>query len=33
MLSEMQTALSRIWTQVNVSIFYDANYYTMNTSI
>ena len=29
MLCEMQTALSRIWTWVTMSIFYDDNHYTM----
>ena len=28
----MQTVSSRIWTRVAVSISYDANHYTMNTS-
>ena len=28
----MQTAAVRIWTQVNVSIPYDSNHYTTNTS-
>ena len=28
----MQSALSRIWTRVAVSIFYDDNHYTMGTS-
>ena len=27
---KMQTAFSRIWTQVAMSIFYDDNHYTMN---
>ena len=29
----MQTASSRIWTQVAVSISYDSNHYTTNASI
>ena len=28
----MQSALSRIWTQVAVSICYDDNHYTTDTS-
>ena len=31
-LCEMQTALSRFWTQVAESISYDQNHYTMSTS-
>ena len=29
---EMQTAFSRIWTQVIMFISYDSNYYTTNAS-
>ena len=29
----MQTALSRIWTQVTVSIAYNGNYYTTDTYV
>ena len=32
-LYEMQTALSKIWTLVAVSIFYNGSHYTMNASI
>ena len=32
MLCEMQSASSRIWTRVAVSISYDDNHYTMGTS-
>ena len=28
----MQTALSRIWTQIAMSISYDENHYTMSAS-
>ena len=31
-LSEMQPASSRFWTRITVSISYDDNHYTMNTS-
>ena len=31
-LCEMQSVLSRIWTRVAVSISYDDNYYTTDTS-
>ena len=33
MLCEMQSASSRVWTHVAVSISYDDNYYTMGSSI
>ena len=32
MLYEIQTALSRIWTHVAISISYDDSHFTMGTS-
>ena len=32
MLAEMQTASSKIWNQVAISISYDSNHYSTSTS-